>query len=225
MCLLDFVEQNHAVRVAPDPFRQLAPVFVPDVARRRADELGDRVLLHVLGHVESDQRFLILEEELGQAAGNFRLAHARGAEKDEGAHRPVRVLHAEPRASDRFGNSDDGGFLSHDAPPERVLHVQELLGFLDLERSDRDSRPGGDDLLDVAARDLLSGVASLGRLRLGPFDLLFQLDLALVSLTICRVSSSSFRRFCVSATRFNFTLAPASSRRSMALSGKKRSVM
>ena len=46
-----------------------------------------------------------------------------------------------------------------------------------------------------------------------------------ISLTICRVSISSFRRFCVSATLFNFTLAPASSRMSIALSGKKRSVM
>ena len=46
-----------------------------------------------------------------------------------------------------------------------------------------------------------------------------------ISLTIWRISSSSLRRFCVSATRFSFTLAPASSRMSIALSGKKRSVM
>ena len=46
-----------------------------------------------------------------------------------------------------------------------------------------------------------------------------------ISLTIWRVSISSFRRFWVSATRFNFTLAPASSRMSIALSGKNRSVM
>ena len=46
-----------------------------------------------------------------------------------------------------------------------------------------------------------------------------------ISLTIWRVSISSLRRFCVSLTRFNFTLAPASSRMSIALSGKNRSVM
>ncbi len=46
-----------------------------------------------------------------------------------------------------------------------------------------------------------------------------------ISLTIWRISSSSLRRFWVSATRFSFTLAPASSRMSIALSGKKRSVM
>jgi hypothetical protein len=46
-----------------------------------------------------------------------------------------------------------------------------------------------------------------------------------ISLTIWRISSSSLRRFWVSATRLSFTFAPASSRTSIALSGKKRSVM
>ena len=46
-----------------------------------------------------------------------------------------------------------------------------------------------------------------------------------ISLTIWRISDSSRRRFCVSATRRSFTFAPASSRMSIALSGKKRSVM
>jgi len=46
-----------------------------------------------------------------------------------------------------------------------------------------------------------------------------------ISFTIERISASSRRRFCVSATRRSFTFAPASSRMSMALSGKNRSVM
>ena len=39
------------------------------------------MLLHELGHIEADQRFFAAEEELGQAARDFGLAYAGGAEK------------------------------------------------------------------------------------------------------------------------------------------------
>jgi hypothetical protein len=52
------------------------------------------VLLHVLGHVEVDERVLVAEHELGQGLGEQRLADARGADEDERAHRTLGVLEA-----------------------------------------------------------------------------------------------------------------------------------
>jgi hypothetical protein len=55
------------------------------------------VLLHVLGHVERDQRLLVTEQELGERLGELGLADAGGAEEDEraartrGSFRPARV--------------------------------------------------------------------------------------------------------------------------------------
>ena len=46
--LLDLVEQHHRVGPAPDGLGELAALVVADVARGRADEPADRVLLHVL---------------------------------------------------------------------------------------------------------------------------------------------------------------------------------
>ena len=55
------------------------PSSWPDVARGRADELRDGVLLHVLRHVEADERLLVLEQELRQPPRDLGLAHARRA--------------------------------------------------------------------------------------------------------------------------------------------------
>src|SRR3954447_1247175 len=89
--LLDLVEQHH--RVGPPPHRlgQLAALLVADVAGRRADQPRHRVLLHVLGHVEADDRLLGVEHQLGQALRQLGLADPGGAEEEEAADRSVRV--------------------------------------------------------------------------------------------------------------------------------------
>ena len=240
MRLLDLVEENDGVGLAADPLRHLPPLLVPDVAGRRADQLRDGVLLHVLGHVEADEGARVVEEELGEPPRHLGFPDARGAEEDERAHRPVRVLHAETRAPDGAADGLNGGVLPDDPLLERFLHVEELLGFLDLERRDRDPGPARDDLLDVGAGDVrglglvlarvfvrsISSLISISRSRRKTARSKSFSEIAFfISLTICFTSFSRRRRFCVSAVFRSFTFAPASSRMSIALSGKKRSGM
>jgi hypothetical protein len=81
--LLDLVEQQHRVGLAPDRLGELTALVVADVAGGRADQAGDGVLLHVLGHVDADHRVLVAEQELGEGAGELGLADPGGAEEDE----------------------------------------------------------------------------------------------------------------------------------------------
>src|SRR5439155_1883214 len=92
--LLDLVEEDDAVGLPPHDLGQLSALLVADVAGRGADQARDGVLLHVLGHVEADERLLAVEQELGERARELGLPDARGAEEDERADRPVRVLDA-----------------------------------------------------------------------------------------------------------------------------------
>src|SRR5262245_14149593 len=55
MRLLDFIQQNDRVRIPLHTFRKLSTLFVSNIARRGADQLGNRVLFHELGHIETDQ--------------------------------------------------------------------------------------------------------------------------------------------------------------------------
>ena len=101
MRLLDLVEQHDRVGVALHLLGELAALFVADVSGRRANQLRHRVLLHVFGHVEADQRVIAAEQEVGERARELGLADAGRAEEDEAADRTVRVLQAGARAADR----------------------------------------------------------------------------------------------------------------------------
>ena len=118
--LLDLVEQDDRVGIALHLLGELAAFFVADVAGRRADQLRDRVLLHVLRHVEADQRVIAAEEEIGQRARQLGLADAGRAEEHEAADRAVRVLEAGARTADRARDRGDRLLLADDAPVQLV---------------------------------------------------------------------------------------------------------
>src|SRR5262249_22012604 len=83
--LYDFVEQDYRIRTAPYQLCELSALFVADVSRRRADQTRYGVLLHVLGHVDANQRVLVVEEKFGECAREFSLTHARWAQENEAA--------------------------------------------------------------------------------------------------------------------------------------------
>ena len=102
--LFDFVEQHDRVRTATHALGQLAALFVADIARRRTDQPRDIEFLHVLAHVELDQRILVAKHEFRQRAGHQRLAHAGRPEEHERADRPVRVLEVGAAAAQRLAD-------------------------------------------------------------------------------------------------------------------------
>jgi hypothetical protein len=53
--LFDLVQQQHAVRMLVDAVGQQTALIETDIARRRADQPGHRVALHVFRHVEAQQ--------------------------------------------------------------------------------------------------------------------------------------------------------------------------
>ena len=61
MRFLDFVEKDDGVRPTADGLGELTAFFVADVAGRRADQTRDGEFLHVLAHVDLDERVLVAE--------------------------------------------------------------------------------------------------------------------------------------------------------------------
>ena len=120
------------------------------------------MLLHVLRHVEADQRRLIAEEELGERLGELGLPDARRAEEDERTGRPLRVFQAGTGAADRLGDRLDGVFLTDDPLVQLVFHSQELCGLLFGQLVDRDTGPQREDLGDRFFVDFVEQVETDG---------------------------------------------------------------
>ena len=97
---------------------------------------------------------LVVEEELGQRAGQLGLADARRSEEEEGADRPVRVREPRARAADRVGDRADRFVLADDAAVQELFHADQLVDFALHELGDRDARPAADDVGDVLGVDL-----------------------------------------------------------------------
>ncbi len=147
--LLDLVQEDEAVGLAAHGVGELAAVVVADVAGRRADETGDGVPLHELGHVELDHGVFAAEHELGQDAGQVGLADACRAEEDEDADGTPRVLQAGAGAADGLGHGGDRLVLADDAVVEGLFHLQQARRFLAGDAGDGDAGPHADDFGDV----------------------------------------------------------------------------
>src|SRR5680860_1263514 len=87
---------------------------------RCSNESRHRVLLHELAHVNAEHGLLVVEHELGQGPGEFRLPHPGGSQEYEAPDGAVGV--SEPRACAAQGVRDhfQGVVLADDAAVVRL---------------------------------------------------------------------------------------------------------
>ena len=147
--LLDFIEQQHAMRMLVDGVGEQAALVEADIAGRRADQARDGVPLHIFGHVEADQ---LDAERGGERLGGFGLADAGGAGEQIVADRLFRLAQARARQLDRRRQRLQRLGLAEHGAVQGVLEVLQNLGIVlrhGLGRNARHRRDGGLDLLDA----------------------------------------------------------------------------
>src|SRR6476661_199333 len=127
---LDFIEQNHRVRLAADFLRQLATFFVAHVAGRRAHQARYAELLHVFRHVDAYQRIFFVEEVGGKHLSQLRLTHARWAEENKRADGLLGVFQAYAGALNGFHQLGNGLVLANDLAFQLFAHLEELLALI-----------------------------------------------------------------------------------------------
>ena len=146
------------------------------------------MLLHVLRHVEADQRFDRFKQLVCQHLHQLRLAYAGRADEDE-RHGPLLRADADAVAPNGCGHGGDGLVLSDDVLLQAGIELQQLLIFLCADLAGRDLRPQFDD-----ARQVLHRQHGL-RLFLEQRDLLPQLQIAAAQL--CHAGIVALGRLCV----------------------------
>ena len=153
--LFDLVEQHHLV--GPPAYRlgQGAAFLVAHITGRGADQARDRMLLHVLRHVDADERALVVEQEFGQRLRELGLADAGRAEEHERADRPVRILQPGARPAHRGRHRLDRLRLADHALADLLLHAQKLFLLAFEHAVDGNAGPARDDLGDVVRRHRL----------------------------------------------------------------------
>ena len=156
MRLFNFVKQNDGIRTAAHGLGQLTALFIAHVSGRRANETRHGEFLHVLRHIDPNEVLFVVKEACGQRLGKLRFANARGAEEQERAQRPVRVLNAGSASLDGLGDDAHGFILPDDSLVERVFEVQKLFALGLHESRNGNARPALDDLRDFFLCDLVA---------------------------------------------------------------------
>ena len=153
MRLFDLIEQHDRVRMAAHLFGQLAALVIADIARRRTDHAGDRMLFHVFRHIDADHGVLVAEHGFRERLGQLGFAHAGRAEEQERADRTLGVAQADTAAADRLGDRSDGLILADYALMQRILEVQQALALILGHLGDRHAGPARDHSRNVVRRD------------------------------------------------------------------------
>src|SRR5215831_16223573 len=107
------------------------------------------MLLHVLGHVDADERMLVVEQELGKRTSQLGLAYTRWAQEYEGPDRPLRIAQTCARAPNGVRDPLECGILSDDPLPQALFHRDQSLHLAFEHLGDGNSSPLGDDARNV----------------------------------------------------------------------------
>ena len=113
--------------MAPHGLGQLAALVISHISGRSTDQTLHRKLLHVLGHIDTNQRTLIVKEELGQRLCQLGLTDAGGSQEEEAAQRTVGIGQARAAPADCRSNRRHGFVLTNNAQVKLALKVLELV--------------------------------------------------------------------------------------------------
>ncbi len=152
MCLLDLVEQDDRIRSAANGFGQLTAFLIADIARRRSNQSGYRVLLHIFAHINADHVVFVIEQSFCQSFCQLGFTHTGRTQEEEGTDWTVRVGDACPRTQDCFTDQAHRFVLSHHVLVQDVFHVQQLFPFTFHDFGNRDAGPFADHLGDFLLR-------------------------------------------------------------------------
>ena len=160
MGFFDLVEEHHREWLAPNGFGELPTLFVAHIAGGRTHQTTDRVLLHVLRHVQADHCGFVAEQELGECLCKLCLAYAGWAQEDERTRRTLGVFEPGACAANCLRHSLDGLLLADDSTVQFILHAQQLGGLFLGELINGNSRPERQHLGDCLFVNLIEQVDS-----------------------------------------------------------------
>ena len=173
MCFLDLIEQHHRVRFSPDSLGKLTTLIVTNISRRRSDQSGYGVFLHILTHIDPNHIRFIIEQSCCKRFGQFRFSDTGRSQEQERTDGLRRIL------DPGLGTDNGLRYLGHtliltdDSLMKLVCQMERLIPLALVELCHRNSGPAGNDPCD-----LILGNGLMNQRQILAFDLLF-LDLQL----------------------------------------------
>ena len=101
----------------------MSTFFVADIAWRGPDQPGYRVFLHVLGHIDSNQVGVVIEERRGKSPRQLGFSDSGRTKKEKRTNGPIRVFDAGARTEDRICDGLHRFILANHALMEQLVKL------------------------------------------------------------------------------------------------------
>ena len=129
MCFFYFIEKHYGIRFSANGFRKLTALIISDISRRRSDQTGHRIFLHVLTHIDTHHIVLIIKQILGKCFCKLCLTYTCRSKKEEGTNRLSRIFDSCFGTDDCIGYFRNAFVLSDDTFVKFICKVQCLASL------------------------------------------------------------------------------------------------
>ncbi len=182
MCFFHLIKEDDRIRFAPYGLGQLSALIISDISRRRPNQPGDRILLHIFAHINPYHILFIVKQAFRKSLRKLGLADTCGSQEQEGADRLCRVLDSCLGTQNGIGHFVHTFLLPDDPLMELIRKIKRLVPFSLGQLCDRYTCPAGYDPGDLLLADIF--MDKLMILLLQPFLLRRKLPLQLRKLTV-----------------------------------------
>ena len=184
MSLLNLIKEDYGIRFSSYSFCKLSSFLISYISRRRSDQSGHRIFLHILTHINTDHILFIIKQGGSQGLGQFCLTYAGRSKEQEGTDGLGRIFNpgfGTDNSVCYFGNA----FVLSDHPFMKFIFQMKDLGTLSFCKfCHRNARPPGNDPGDLILCNTLMDHGQI--LVLCLFFLCFQLFLQLWKFSVLK---------------------------------------
>ena len=129
MRFFHLIKQYDRVRFSSDCLGELSALFIAYISRRRSDQTGHGIFLHVLTHIETYHVALIIKQARRQCFGKLRFSDTGRSEEQKRTDRLGRVFDARFGTDDRLSHFCDALILSDDPFVQFFIEMQGLVSL------------------------------------------------------------------------------------------------
>ena len=145
MGLLDFIEKNNGIRFSPHGFGQLSAFLITHISRRRPDQSGYGIFLHILTHIYPYHVVFIIKKSGRQCLGQLRLTYAGRPQKQERTDRLAGILDSGLGTDNSLRHLCHAFILAHNPLMELFVQMQGFVSFTLCQLGNGNSGPPGHD--------------------------------------------------------------------------------
>ena len=129
MRFFDLIQQDDGIRFTSHSFGQQAALFVTNIPRRRTNQAGNGVFLHIFRHINAHHGVFTVKQKGRQRFTQLGLTHPGWPQEQERTIRPVRNGQTRAGAAHRVGYGGNRLILTHHRVVQHIFHAQQLFTF------------------------------------------------------------------------------------------------